>query len=218
MWSLDLKRLERINPGFLSGGLAIESGTCRGNGSRALSKNFKQVITIELSEELYCRAKNRLTEDFPNIEFINGNSASVLTKILPTLSASKPTFFFLDAHWSGDSSVDWSCSEWKGYGVDTAHLGQKDSVPSSKEQCPLEEELRAIVANCLGPAFLLIDDMKNIPEAGAGAKNLAFAGEDWSHLSREGLLKILGPRLKKLYELENPAQWFVDLAPLSLRA
>lgn len=212
MWNLNLERLESLLPeGESLGKIAIETGTCRGNGTRLLAKKFSRVITIELSKNLSDAARSRLRGEFKNIEFLNGESSVELGRMLPEIS--EPIFFFLDAHWSGDGSVDWSKSEWKGYGLDTAHLGVEGVMPLGPEQCPLAAELSAIVKHCRVPAWILIDDLKNIPPVGYGKKDLTFQGEDWSHLSREDLLSILGPRLLAAHDLKDPEQWLLQLGP-----
>lgn len=210
MWNLNFDKLHPLAPEGL-GTIAIETGTCRGNGARALAGRFERVITIELSEALHRSAQERLAP-FTHVECIHGNSAAELRRILPTLPDGETIFFFLDAHWSGDKSVDWQKSEWKGYGLDTAHLGAS-SQPSGPEQCPLLDELAAIMEYCRGPAFLLIDDVKNIPKDGQGLQNSTFEGEDWSHLSRAQILSLLEPRLASVQELEDPAQLFVAISP-----
>lgn len=190
----------------------MESGTCRGNGARGLAKKFARVVTIELSEQLHREASLRLGEEgLRNIEFVLGSSPEALARILPGLPAGEAVFFFLDAHWSGDQSVDWSRAGWKGYGIDTAHLGAAGALPSAYQQCPLAEELRAIMKHSTGPAYVLVDDMKNLPLAGQGLKDHTFAGEDWSHLNREMLLEIVRPRLEAMHALSNPEQWLLVL-------
>ena len=214
MWQLNLKRLETFAPaGF--GNIAIETGTCRGNGTKLLAKFFPRVISIELSEELFRTAKARFElEGLANIELLQGDSVNLLPSILESLPPEAKLFFFLDAHWSGDSTVSWKESAWAGYGIDTAHLGKAGDLPSSEQQCPLDRELEAIVSLWRGSALLLIDDTKNLPPHGNGKQNVAFQGEDWSHLSRERLREILSKRDTRITELLEPDQWFVEMAPL----
>lgn len=214
MWQLNLKRLGPLTSTGL-GNIAIESGTCRGNGTRLLAKNFERVISIELSKSLHLAAKARLAgEGFQNVELLQGDSASLLPKILESLPSSAKVFFFLDAHWSGDSTVRWSESAWAGYGIDTAHLGVAGQTPTSQEQCPLDRELQAIVKYCRSPASLLIDDTKNLAPEGKGRMDVTFVGEDWSHLNRQSLRSILAQREAKIIELQDPEQWFVEISTL----
>lgn len=212
MWSLNLERLRPLVPDGNLGVLAIESGTCRGNGTRVLARAFARVVSLELSAALYRAARTRFAgAEFSHVTLVRGNSAELLPALLACEAPASPVFFFLDAHWSGDASVDWSQSQWQGYGVDTAHLAAPGSFPTGPEQCPLAEELRAIAEHHEGAAFILIDDMKNIPPSGPGLRSHGFKGEDWSHLSREALLAIVGPRLAFVHELEDPDQWFIGL-------
>lgn len=214
MWHLDLKKIAAAAGTASLGTVAIETGTCRGNGTRALARAFPRVITIELSESLHRESRARLgAEGLHNIEFLLGNSATLLPEVLASLPESEAVFFFLDAHWSGDASVNWAAARWKGYGFATAHLGSAEGPPSGPEQCPLAEEFLAITQHCRGPAFVLVDDAKNLPADGPGAKDLEFPGEDWSHLSRQALREILGTRLAAEQDLTDPNQWLLRLRP-----
>lgn len=210
MQHIDLTKLAPLAPNGL-GGIAFETGTFLGKGTRYLAENFSRVVTIELSEELHSEARASFAES-ANIECLLGNSAEVLARILPSYPATDAAFFFLDAHWSGDQSVDWANSRWKGYRQNTAHLGAS-SKPSGPEQCPLLEELTVIAREWKGPAYILIDDTRNIPAEGPGKKNFAFVGEDWSHLSRQSVLDALGPRLESFHLLKNPEQYFLTIRP-----
>lgn len=215
MWNLQLERLPALSspPRF-----AIETGTCRGNGTRLLARSFERVITIELSRDLHEQARARFASlGLSNVECHHGDSAALLPGLLSKLAPAEPVFFFLDAHWSGDSSVDWKASRWQGFGVDTAHLGESGRTPSAREQCPLDRELAAIAEHCSGPAAILIDDLKNLPPSGSGLKDREFPGEDWSHLSRELLLATLGSRLESVIELSDPAQLYLSLHALTPR-
>lgn len=213
MWNLNLAKIKSLVPGGSLGNTAIETGTCRGNGTLALAKAFSHVYTIDLSSALSGQAKEKISaHEFSHVNFIVGDSAKELPRIFDLLQA-EPIFIFLDAHWSGDDSVNWERSSWKGYGINTAHCGPGERTPTGPEQCPLVDELGAIVNHWPGRAYVLIDDMKNIPAEGSGLKDLTFVGEDWSHLSRELLLSVVSPRLLKLHELKDPEQWFLELGP-----
>lgn len=210
MQHIDLAKLAPLAPQGL-GSIAFETGTFLGKGTRYLAGSFPRVVTIELSQELHREAKATLS-DCPNVECRQGNSAEVLARILPSYGLEATAFFFLDAHWSGDQTVDWQNSRWKGYRQDTAHLGT-GSKPSGPEQCPLLEELAVIAREWQGPAHILIDDTRNIPAEGPGKKDFAFLGEDWSHLSRQSVLSALGSRLAGFHLLKNPEQYFLTISP-----
>jgi hypothetical protein len=214
MWHLNLEKVRSaLGPGATLGNVAIETGTLRGAGTLALARVFPRVITMELSEEIHRRAERRLRSN-KAIRCLKGNSAALLPSILEELAGEPAVFFFLDAHWSGDASVNWENARWKGYGFDTAHLGANGAAPSGPEQCPLADELKAISAHCRGQAIILIDDAKNLPEIGPGRRGVEFPEEDWSHLSRASLRGLIGPRLKKEFTLKDPEQWLLCLSPL----
>ena len=210
MQHLDLNKLKPLAGGEF-GCVVFETGTFLGRSARFLAEHFPRVITIELSEALHASAKASLA-DLPNVECLHGNSSEVLARLLPDFSP-QTGFFFLDAHWSGDQTVDWQNSRWKGYRIDTAHLG-KGERPSPTEQCPLLEELGVLAKHWRGRAFILIDDLRNVPAEGSGKKDFAFLGEDWSHLTRQKILAALGPRLVNAHTLKNPEQYFLEISAL----
>jgi len=209
MQHIDLNKLKPLAPHGL-GTIAFETGTFLGKGTRFLAENFPRVITIELSEELHREAKASFA-GFTNIECHQGNSAEVLARILPSHGPEQSAFFFLDAHWSGDQSVDWANSRWKGFRRDTAHLGASDR-PTGPEQCPLLEELAVIAQAWPGEAYILIDDTRNIPTEGGGKKDFAFIGEDWSHISKQEVLDTAGSRLTEFHQLKSPEQYLLKLS------
>lgn len=210
MWHINLDRVKEALGVSSLGSAAIETGTLRGTGTLALAREFPRVFTMELSEEIYRRAEQRLRSN-KAIRCLRGNSADLLPEVLAEVANEPRVFFFLDAHWSGDASVNWESARWKGYGFDTAHLGKSGAAPSGPEQCPLAEELTAIATHCRGEAIILIDDTKNLPEEGAGRKHLEFPGEDWSHLSRAYLRAAVGGRLVREHNFADPAQWLLVL-------
>lgn len=208
MQHINLAKLAPLAPRGL-GDIAFETGTFLGKGTRFLASHFPRVITIELSEELHREAKTNLA-DLGQIECLRGNSVEVLARLLPSFGPDASAFFFLDAHWSGDDSVDWESSRWKGFRRNTAHLGS-GPLPSGPEQCPLLEELALITREWRGEAYILIDDTRNIPKEGPGKKDFAFLGEDWSHLTRDRIYRLIGNRLGEVHELLNPDQIFLSL-------
>jgi hypothetical protein len=110
---------------------AVETGTYRGGSARALAEVFAQVVSIELSQELHDQARAELS-DLTNVELFSGDSRELLrTLVTPT----KPTFYWLDGHWSG---------------------GEAAGVGS---ECPLLDELAAI-ANGHQNDSIVIDDAR----------------------------------------------------------
>ena len=97
----------------------IETGTLFGEGTHKMAQHFKKVYTVELSYLLYENACQRF-KDNPRVQCMYGDSKAVLQYLLPVLkNTNSSPVFFLDAHWSGDSSVDWKNSKWKGYKINT---------------------------------------------------------------------------------------------------
>jgi hypothetical protein len=76
---------------------AVETGTYLGDGARRLADIFPRVVTIELSDELYEKARSSL-RDQPSIEALHGDSRVLLPGLVDPEVA---TLFFLDGHWSG---------------------------------------------------------------------------------------------------------------------
>jgi hypothetical protein len=76
----------------------IETGTFLGIMMDSMKNEFDKLISIELSELLYTRAKE-LFVDQKNIEILLGNSADILPVALKNID--KPCLFWLDGHYSG---------------------------------------------------------------------------------------------------------------------
>ncbi|MHA2091642.1 MAG: hypothetical protein ACW98K_12370, partial [Candidatus Kariarchaeaceae archaeon] len=78
----------------------LETGTYKGESSRAASKIFYGVHTIEIVESLYQESKKKALEmGISNITHYHGDTLKLLPEIVKNLQAS--TFYFLDAHQSG---------------------------------------------------------------------------------------------------------------------
>ncbi len=75
----------------------VETGTCYGNMVEALKDSFDHIYSIELSEELFEKAKERFA-DIRNVEIIHGDSAVELGKLMHKIN--EPALFWLDAHYS----------------------------------------------------------------------------------------------------------------------
>jgi hypothetical protein len=76
----------------------VETGTYMGEMVDALKSNFKEIYSIELSDELYRRAEE-LFSAYPHVHIVQGDSADVLPAILEKIS--EPCLFWLDGHFSG---------------------------------------------------------------------------------------------------------------------
>lgn len=75
----------------------VETGTYLGAMVEAMKRDFEEIISIELSEDLYHRAKVRF-DPYRHITILQGDSGKVLKNLLPTLQ--HPCLFWLDGHYS----------------------------------------------------------------------------------------------------------------------
>lgn len=111
----------------------IETGTYLGDMVYAVKDDFKTIISIELSKELYHAAIERFS-GFGHINLIHGDSAVELIKVLDNIHHS--ILFWLDGHY---------CS---------AISAKGDKL------CPIFEELDAILVKVKRPHIILIDDAR----------------------------------------------------------
>ncbi len=110
----------------------VETGTHKGNTAFWASHEFKQVVTVEQSDQWHETTKKKY-QDVANIEFLHGCSLEILPHVIKSLKSS--ALFWLDAHWSGRQTA----------GVD--------------DQCPLLGEINAVNSSEL-EHFILIDDAR----------------------------------------------------------
>lgn len=112
----------------------VETGTYLGETPLALNSLFKKIYTIELSEELYKSAQDKLSV-FPNITAIQGDSSIVLKQIVPKLNTA--AIFFLDGHYSGEGTA------------------------TSSKTHPIIEELEIISNSDVDEHIIVIDDISD---------------------------------------------------------
>lgn len=77
--------------------ILVETGTYLGDTIEAMRKGFDRIYSIELSEELYQRAKIRFS-NVKNVRLYLGDSGDVLTAVLNAID--EPCLFWLDGHYS----------------------------------------------------------------------------------------------------------------------
>ena len=111
----------------------IETGTFQGAMVDAQKKHFNKIYSIELSEELYRKARNRFKDD-KHVSIIRGDSSNVLGKLLERID--EPAIFWLDGHYSG---------------------GQ---TSKGKKETPIAEEVQAIFDSGSFNHVVLIDDAR----------------------------------------------------------
>jgi hypothetical protein len=189
--------------------LGVETGTNLGISTELMRGAFERVYTVEIEPELHAAASRRFAEA-PDVECLLGDSVVQLEALLPRLGA--PALFFLDAHWSGDASVNWEASRFKGYGVPTGHRGAPGAPPAPEEQVPLAQEVELIAARFPHRCAVYVDDMDKFGADDKGLKDVGFVGEDWTHLDFGSILQLLSPRLDFVARSEE--QLLLVLHPL----
>lgn len=91
-----LKYKEKFNLEVL-----IETGTCYGGTIDALKTNFKKLISIEISHELFQLAVIKFVK-YSHIKIYEGDSGNLLPQILKNID--QKCLFWLDGHYSGDNT------------------------------------------------------------------------------------------------------------------
>jgi hypothetical protein len=135
--SITKETLEKIvsnnNPADL---VFIETGTWIGDTiQKALDIGFKEIKSIELSVDLFNKARQRFKNNI-NVSLYNGDSAEQMQNIIYDIS--DKIVFWLDAHYSGGETA----------------LG--------KQICPLYAELDVISKHKRNDHIILIDDIRDV--------------------------------------------------------
>ncbi len=113
--------------------ILVETGTCYGDMVEAMKDVFSRIYSIELSRELYEKAKARFRRA-RHIELIHGDSGSEMKNIMGKIDG--PTLFWLDGHYSGGPTAK----------------GEKDT--------PIFEELKCILGAPDRGHVIIIDDAR----------------------------------------------------------
>ena len=111
--------------------ILVETGTFLGDMIFAMKDHFKEIYSIELSEELSERAKSAFRK-YPHIHLVAGDSATALESVLGDIK--ERCLFWLDGHYSGGITA----------------LGEV--------RCPIRAEIEAIIRHPIKDHVLLIDD------------------------------------------------------------
>ena len=112
--------------------ILVETGTYLGDMVEAQRNHFEKIYSVELSKKLFQRAVKKF-KLYPHINILNGDSGIVLNKIVPEIEV--PALFWLDGHYS------------------------EGITAKGVKECPVEEELQAILKSEL-PHIILIDDAR----------------------------------------------------------
>ena len=118
----------------------IETGTFLGDTTAGAAQVFREVHTVELSQSLYLRAKQRFAQE-PRVHLYCGDSASVLPSIVRGLRGR--AVLWLDGHYSEGVTAKGDCNT------------------------PIFQELAAIAGNSAESHILLIDDISLFDAASA---------------------------------------------------
>ena len=113
--------------------ILVETGTYYGDMVEAMKDVFNQLYSIELSTELYKKAKKRFKGE-KHIELICGDSGLELMNLMSKID--KPTLFWLDGHYSAGVTAK----------------GEKDT--------PIYEELNHILNSTDKGHVIIIDDAR----------------------------------------------------------
>lgn len=190
--------------------VCVETGTNLGYSTTIMKNIFDEVYTIEIMENLHKKALETFKDS--NVKCILGDSGEKINELCSIIK--KNCIFYLDAHWSGDNTTDYTKSLWKGYidsdnKIETGYKGEKSSKPTSKQQVPLEEEMLTIYNTFPYKCVIYIDDIDNFDNNGNGMKDKRFHGEDWSHINLSFLLKVMSNRI--IYQYNTNYQLIICL-------
>jgi hypothetical protein len=111
----------------------IETGTYLGDTIYSQRKNFKRLISIELSERLYKAAARRF-RSYPEIEICHGNSGDILARIMSGIKTR--ALLWLNGHYSGGITA------------------------KGKTESPVYRELDAVFSNNDLRHIIMIDDAR----------------------------------------------------------
>jgi hypothetical protein len=104
----------------------VETGTFHGDTLAALRKDFDDLTSIELGDQLHEEAERRFAGD-PKVTVLKGDSRVVLPEVAARIST--PTLFWLDAHYSGQWHPDF------------------EETAGADRPMPIFEELEAVLAD-----------------------------------------------------------------------
>lgn len=150
----------------------VETGTYYGDMVFAVRSIFRTILSIELDEDLYRKAKARFAH-FGHIHIMSGDSGRVLPKILPGIN--QRCLFWLDAHYSGGVSA----------------RGNTDT--------PIMEELQHILAYPVIDPVILIDDARlcvgraSYPTLDELRRFVSCVRPDWVFEVRDDIVRIHRP-------------------------
>lgn len=111
----------------------IETGTYLGETVEALKDRFERIVSIELSPELFERARERFAH-LGHVEIVHGDSGEVLPEVLS--SVREPSLLWLDGHYSAGITAQ------------------------GREKTPVLREIEAVLSHAVKGHVMLIDDAR----------------------------------------------------------
>ena len=142
----------------------VETGTYYGDMLEEMKDSFDRLYSIELSIELYERAKERF-KNVKQIELIHGNSGVELGKIIRKIN--QPALFWLDSHYSAGVTArgdkDTPIYEEIGHIFDGAEMGHVIIIDDARlfgtdAAYPSIEELSAFVKSKKADIEIAVQD------------------------------------------------------------
>ena len=133
--------------------ILVETGTYQGEMVHSMSYAFRRVYSIELSDDLFERARSRFSSQ-AHIELIHGDSAQMLPSVLNRLT--EPALFWLDGHYSGGETARSA--------EDTPILAELDQILTAAE---IGHVIVIDDARCFGadPAYPTLETLKEFVRA-----------------------------------------------------
>lgn len=126
----------------------IETGTYKMGSTMLAQPFFERIITIEGYRPRFEKNVASLTTPPENVEFWYGDSRTELAKALRQVG--RPALLWLDAHWCGNSTHAFAVGD----------------------ECPLREELEAVLASQYARQHvLMIDDARLFAQGQLGSHN-----------------------------------------------
>ncbi len=126
---------------FNANAVFIETGTYMGDTVEFVKNHFSKVFSIELSQDLAAKAKERFEQD-PNVSIVQGDSTTALADILALIDV--PSVLWLDGPYSSEF--------WVGDQYVVTAKGEKET--------PILEELRQVANHGVKNHLVLIDDAR----------------------------------------------------------
>ncbi|HEY8241206.1 MAG TPA: hypothetical protein VIH35_07165 [Kiritimatiellia bacterium] len=148
--------------------ILIETGTYLGDMVGAMRRRFREIHSIELSDELARKAAGRF-EGEPHIHIHQGDSGQVLPSILAGVR--EPCVLWLDGHFSGGITA------------------------RASEETPIQRELKTVLAHPVKGHVVLIDDARffngenDYPTLAKIEAQIRAARPDWKVVVKDDIIR-----------------------------